>query len=152
MIWRNGKCCFAILLCLGSNLTSFEAQTAHHGGCRILLGIRRQMGVNVGCGAEVAVPQPFLDLLQRHPVGQQQAGAGMPEIVEADDPQPAVFQQQIEVVRQKMRRQPPTDLVDADVAVILEVIAVAAQPLYVIVLFTATPPLPSFLIEIYHIR
>ena len=37
------------------------------------------MGINIGCSAEIAMPQPFLDLLQRHAVSQQQAGAAMVE-------------------------------------------------------------------------
>ena len=38
-----------------------------------------EMGINIGCSAEIAMPQPFLDLLQRHAVSQQQAGAAMVE-------------------------------------------------------------------------
>ena len=35
------------------------------------------MGINIGGRAEIRVSEPFLDLLQRHAVGQQQAGAAM---------------------------------------------------------------------------
>ena len=37
------------------------------------------MGINIGGRAEIAMPQPFLDLLQRHAVSQQQAGAAVVE-------------------------------------------------------------------------
>ena len=43
------------------------------------LGRIVKMGINIGCRAEIAMPQPFLDLLQRHAVGQHQAGAAMVE-------------------------------------------------------------------------
>jgi site-specific DNA recombinase len=35
------------------------------------------MGINIGGRAEIRVAEPFLDLLQRHAVGQQQAGAAI---------------------------------------------------------------------------
>ncbi len=37
------------------------------------------MGINIGCGAEIRVAQPFLDLLQRHTAVKQQAGAAVVE-------------------------------------------------------------------------
>ena len=43
------------------------------------------MGINIGGRAEIRVAEPFLDLLQRHTVGQQQAGAAMPKLVEAEN-------------------------------------------------------------------
>lgn len=36
------------------------------------------MGIDIGGRAEIRVAEPFLDLLQRHAVGQQQAGTAMP--------------------------------------------------------------------------
>lgn len=41
------------------------------------------MRVNIGCGGEITVSEPVLDLLHRNVVCQQQAGAAMTEIVEA---------------------------------------------------------------------
>ena len=52
----------------------------HRGGAQ-LLGLGIQMSVDVGCGGDVAVTQPFLDLLHGHALLEQQAGAGVPCIV-----------------------------------------------------------------------
>ena len=69
----------------------------HRGGTQ-LLGLGIQVGVDVGRGGDVAVAQPFLDLLHRHPLFQQQAGTGVAQIVEADLPQAVVDQQLGEAV------------------------------------------------------
>ena len=53
----------------------FKAQGAEHGVRRVSLGLRIQVGVDVGGRAEIAVTQPFLNLFERHVVGQQEAGA-----------------------------------------------------------------------------
>ena len=39
------------------------------------------MGVDVGRGGNIAVAQPFLDLLHGHALLEQQAGAAVPRIV-----------------------------------------------------------------------
>ena len=39
------------------------------------------MRVDIGCGADVAVPQPFLNLLQAHTIGVQQAGTAVSKIM-----------------------------------------------------------------------
>ena len=54
------------------------------------------MAVDIRRGADVAVAQPFLDLLHRHVVGQQQRGAAMPEIVKADMPQAGLLEEPAE--------------------------------------------------------
>ena len=36
------------------------------------------MCINVACRADVAVPQPLLNLLQAHAIGIEQTGAAMP--------------------------------------------------------------------------
>ena len=56
------------------------------------------MGVDVGRGGDVAVAQPFLDLLHGHTLLQQQAGAGVAQIMEANLPQAVVGQQLGEAV------------------------------------------------------
>jgi hypothetical protein len=43
------------------------------------------MAVNVCRGADVAVPQPLLNLLHGHVVCQQQRGTWVPEIVKAEN-------------------------------------------------------------------
>ena len=45
------------------------------------------MGINIGGRAEIRVTEPFLDLLQRHAVSQQQAGAAMPLRYNYDKPE-----------------------------------------------------------------
>ena len=45
------------------------------------------MGVDVRRGGEVAVAQPLLNVLERHAVGQQQAGAAMPLRYNYDKPE-----------------------------------------------------------------
>lgn len=44
------------------------------------------MRVDIGCGADVAVPQPFLNLLQAHTIGVQQAGTAVPLRYNYDKP------------------------------------------------------------------
>ena len=39
------------------------------------------MGVNISGRAEIRVAEPFLDLLQRHAVSQQQAGAAIAAVL-----------------------------------------------------------------------
>ena len=45
------------------------------------------MGIDIGGRAEIRVAEPFLDLLQRHAVGQQQAGTAMPLRYNYDKPE-----------------------------------------------------------------
>ena len=42
------------------------------------------MGINIAGGADIAVPQPLLNLLQAHAVGVKQACATMAQVVETD--------------------------------------------------------------------
>ncbi len=42
------------------------------------------MGINIAGGADIAVPQPLLNLLQAHAVGVKQACAAVAQVVEAD--------------------------------------------------------------------
>ena len=52
------------------------------------------MRVNVGGGADVAVPQPLLDLLHGDAVFEQKGCAAVAQVVQADVPQP-LFPQQL---------------------------------------------------------
>lgn len=63
----------------------------HHRLCRGELGSVVQVGVDIGCGREITVPQPFLYLLQRNRVGQKQRRAGVAEIMEAHPGQTVLF-------------------------------------------------------------
>ena len=39
------------------------------------------MRVDIGCGADVTMPQPFLNLLQAHTIGIEQTGTAMSQIM-----------------------------------------------------------------------
>ena len=75
-----------------------------------------QMRVDVGRGAEVAMPQPFLNLLHGNAFRQQQACATVPEIVQADDPHVVLLQQSPETVGQRVGLEPFSQFIDADVS------------------------------------
>lgn len=45
------------------------------------------MCINVACRADVAVPQPLLNLLQAHAIGIEQTGAAMPLRYNYDKPE-----------------------------------------------------------------
>ena len=62
-----------------------QRQRLFHRGGAELLGLGVQVGVDVGRGGDVAVTQPFPDLLHGYPLLQQQAGAGVPKLVEAEN-------------------------------------------------------------------
>ena len=62
-----------------------------------------QVRVDVRRRAEIAVSQPFLNLLHRDTVGQQEAGAGVPKIMQTDDAQVVLLENPLEAVRQRVR-------------------------------------------------
>lgn len=62
-----------------------QRQCLLHCGGAELLGLGVQVGVDVRRGGNIAVAQPFLDLLHRHPLLEQQAGAAVPKLVEAEN-------------------------------------------------------------------
>ena len=64
-----------------------QAEDVVHHICRRELGLIVQMAVDVRRGADVAVTQPFLDLLHGHVVCQQQRGAAMPLRYNYDKPE-----------------------------------------------------------------
>ena len=45
------------------------------------------MGIDICGGAEIAVSQPFLDLLEGHPICQQETGAAVPLRYNYDKPE-----------------------------------------------------------------
>ena len=64
-----------------------QSQDIVHYICRGDLGLVIQMAVNIRRRADVAVAQPLLDLLERHAVGQQQAGTAVPLRYNYDKPE-----------------------------------------------------------------
>ena len=94
------------------------------------------MGINIGCGREVAVTEPLLDLLHRDAVGEQQRRAAMPEIVETDMPQAVLIQQLWKCRGEIVGRNQRSHLIHADVVQIPLVVALAAYaPVFVLLLF-----------------
>ena len=68
-------CCLAFFLFRARISRRFKAQGAEHGVCCTGLGLRVQVGVDVGGRAEIAVAEPLLNLLEGHAMGQQERGA-----------------------------------------------------------------------------
>ena len=63
-----------------------KAQTAQHGVRRAAFALRIQMHVDVRRRAEIAVPQPLLNLLERDAVRQQERCAAVPLRYNYDKP------------------------------------------------------------------
>ena len=56
-------------------------RVCHCPGAQVL-GLRIQMRVDIRRSGNIAVPQPLLNLLHRHALFQQQAGAGVAEEIQ----------------------------------------------------------------------
>lgn len=98
----------------------------HAGG--LLLRLVIKMRIDVGRGRIIAVPQPELDQLHRHPAGGQQARAGVPELMEADMPQAVLFKQEAEVRRNEIGPVQLPQRIDTDIAVPIFTVAFGKQP------------------------
>ena len=57
------------------------------------------MCINVACRADVAVPQPLLNLLQAHAIGIEQTGAAMPLRYNNDKRKKPLFSRGLSVCR-----------------------------------------------------
>ena len=90
------------------------------------LGVVVQMGVDVAGGADVAVTQPFLDVLEGYPISIKERCAGVPEVVEPDSPHPVFFQKLRECLREIPRLDPLAQYVDIDIVLIVFAVAVSA--------------------------
>lgn len=64
-----------------------QSQDIVHYICRSDFGLVIQVGVDIRRGGEVTVSQPLLNVLERHAVGQQQAGTAMPLRYNYDKPE-----------------------------------------------------------------
>ena len=84
--------------------------------------------VDVRCGAEIAVPQPFLDLLHRNAVGQQKAGTAVPKVVQTNNAHAVGFQDALEAAGKRVGLQPFTQLIHTDVIKVIRAIGASAQP------------------------
>ena len=72
-----------LYFCCKSHLCVLR-ENADDGVGRGYLAGKIQMGIDIAGGADIAVPQPFLDLFQAHAVGVKQACAAMAQVVETD--------------------------------------------------------------------
>ena len=85
------------------------------------------MGIDISGRAEIRVAEPFLDLLQRHAVGQQQAGVAMAKIMKPHLRHPVFCYVLRKVLRQIVRAHTLSQLVHKDITVVIVVIAIAAN-------------------------
>ena len=79
--------CFGAFLLLRSKILNIFRKRRKNCICRRDLTGKIQMCVNIGSGADVAVPQPFLNLLQAHTIGIEQTGTAMPLRYNYDKPE-----------------------------------------------------------------
>ena len=86
-----------------------------------------QMGINIAGGADIAVPQPLLNLLQAHAIGIEQTGAAMAQIVKADTLHLVCDQKIWEMLVQKVGPNPLSHRVYIDIVKIIGAIAFAAD-------------------------
>ena len=77
------------------------------------------MCINVACCADVAVPQPLLNLLQAHAIGIEQTGAAMAQIVEADTLHLVCDQKIREMLAQEIGPNPLSHRVHIDIIKII---------------------------------
>ena len=112
-----------------------RGQNVAHDVCGRKLGLIIQMAVDIRRGADVAVTQPFLNLLHGHVVCQQQRGAAVSEIVETDMPQTFHFQQLTEIAAQVAGIENVPHCIHKHITVIFPVVTVAADPLVFLLLF-----------------
>ena len=85
------------------------------------------MCINVACRADVAVPQPLLNLLQAHAIGIEQTGTTMAQIVKADTLHLVCDQKIREMLTQKVGPNPLSNRVYIDIVKIIVAIAFAAD-------------------------
>ena len=86
-----------------------------------------QVRIDVRRGRNIAVAEPFLNILQRHAVGVEQARAGMPQIVEAHMPEAVLLQKGLKLSGERIRCHQLSELVDIDILQIILAIAPAAE-------------------------
>ena len=77
------------------------------------------MGINIAGGADIAVPQPLLNLLQAHAVGVKQACAAMAQVVETDTLHPVCYQKIWEMLAQEIGPTPLSHRVYIDIVKII---------------------------------
>ena len=86
-----------------------------------------QMTVNICRRTDVAVAEPFLDLLHRNIIGKQQRSAAVPEIVKANVPQTVSLQNLAEVLCYRIRTEDRSHSVHKDISIVFVVVAISAD-------------------------
>ena len=95
--------------------------------CRRNLVAVIQMGVDVGGRSNIAVSEPFLDVLQRNAICVEQAGAAMPKIVEANLFHIVLFEKQIEMLGDEVGLDKSAHGIYINVVQIILAVAVSAN-------------------------
>ena len=94
------------------------------------------MCINVACSADVAVTEPFLNLLQAHAVGVKQACTAMAQVVKADALHIVRREKLREMLTQKVGPNPLSHRVYIDIVKIIGAIAFDADlPILLLLLF-----------------
>ena len=102
---------------------------AHDGVCRINLRGIIQVCIDISCGADVAVSEPFLDVFQRNSVRVKQAGTTVSQIVEANPPHSMLLKEVRESCCQILRFNQFPKLVYEDVVHVVLAVTAPAQSL-----------------------
>lgn len=85
------------------------------------------MRVDIGCGADIAVPQPFLNLLQTHAIGIQQAGTAMSQIMKTYLFQLVLCQENLEMLGDEIGLHQFSDGVYIDVIQVVTTVTCSAN-------------------------
>ena len=95
------------------------------------------MRIDVGRRAEIAVPQPLLNLFERHTMRQQQRCAAVAQVVKADMPQVVLLQRFAEAAGKICWANPFPQFIDANVICKLPAVRLTAD------FFGSVPAVPS---------
>ena len=76
-----------------------QAETGGHRLGRGEFGTVIQMSIDIGCGGEIAVSQPLLNLLHGNAIGEKQAGARVPLRYNNDKRKKPLFSRGLSVCR-----------------------------------------------------
>ena len=85
------------------------------------------MRVDIGCGADVTMPQPFLNFFQAHTIGVQQAGTAMSQIMKTYLFQLVLCQQNLKILGNEIRLHQFSNGIHIHVFQIVVAVAAAAN-------------------------
>ena len=118
-----------ILLLVALFRLFFLLKEAHDGVCGINLRGIIQMCIDISCGADVAVTEPFLNVFQRNSVRVKQAGATVSKVMVTNPPHPVLFKEFRESCCQILRLNQFSKFVNKDVVHVVLAVTASAQPL-----------------------